>query len=272
MLFRSGELEHVRGNRQHMKPMGDVTVCQHVRNARTIFGHAVRDDLLPFNPFDRLKGTAKVADRDWRYVTRDETRAICAACPNLSWRAFFLLCRLAGLRRDEALMLPWSAIDWENHRLKVLAKKTGRERIVPIEPELFAVLLEAYEAAAEGEELVVSLAHVSRPSLRRRFHSICKAAGITPWEECFQVLRRNCETDWAMRGLPQDSVSKWIGHDIRVSSQFYLRVPEQLYREVAGLPQIAPQSQMQKTREVRKSLSDRMEPTGIEPVTPSLQS
>ncbi len=268
----AGQLERVRVNRQHMKPLSEATVCQHVRNARTIFGQAVRDDLLPMNPFDRLKGTAKIPDKDWRYVTLDEAAAISAACPNLGWRVFFLLCRLAGLRVGEALALPWSSIDWENHRLKVFAKKTGDARTLPIVPELYAVLLEAHHAATAGESMVVSVGQVSRFSLRRRFHGICKAAGIQPWIDCFQVLRRNCETDWAMRGWPQAAVSEWIGHDMRVSGDFYVQNLEQLFREVAGLPQKAPQSRLPGMGEVRKSLPDRMEPTGIEPVTLSLQS
>lgn len=51
------------------RTMAEASICIHVRNARTIFNHAVRDDLLIFNPFDRLKGTAPEPDKDWKYVT-----------------------------------------------------------------------------------------------------------------------------------------------------------------------------------------------------------
>lgn len=55
-----------------------------------------------------------------------------------------------------------------------------------------------------------------------------------------QVLRKNCETDWAQK-YPQYVVSAWIGHDITVSAEYYLQVPEQLYEEAAqeNLPQTA---------------------------------
>ena len=52
------------------------------------------------------------------------------------------------------------------------------------------------------------------------------------WRPPFQVLRRNCETDWAQQ-FPQYAVSAWMGHDIRVSASHYLQVPEQLYDQVA---------------------------------------
>ena len=52
-----------------------------------------------------------------------------------------------------------------------------------------------------------------------------KRAGIEPWDDCFQVLRRNCETDWSQQ-FPQHVVSIWMGHSILVSASNYLQVPE----------------------------------------------
>lgn len=46
------------------KKMREVFVCIHVRNATTTFNHAVREDLIMFNPFDRLKGNAAEPDKD----------------------------------------------------------------------------------------------------------------------------------------------------------------------------------------------------------------
>lgn len=66
------------------------------------------------------------------------------------------LCRLAGLRRSEATALPWSAVDWDKRRLTVFATKTrgtsatGGKRVMPIDPRLYTVLLEAFGAAEPG--------------------------------------------------------------------------------------------------------------------------
>src|SRR4030042_3530758 len=104
----------------------EATVCQHVRNAKVIFNHAVRDDFILFNPFDRLKGNAGQPDKNWKYVTREEFNRLLDACSSLSWRVLLVLCRLAGLRQGEALSLAWSAIDWETRRLETIAEKTNR--------------------------------------------------------------------------------------------------------------------------------------------------
>ncbi len=130
--------------------------------------------------------------------------------------------------------MTWEAIDWERRRITTDAAKTQKRRIVPIEAELNAILLSAFEAAVPGEKLVVPMDQVNRGNRRVRFHVILKRAGLTPWKDCFQVLRRNCETDWADT-YPQHVVSTWIGHDITVSAKHYLQVPEELYAKVAGI-------------------------------------
>lgn len=47
----SDELMHVSKRPRPLKP---ATVDLHIRNARAFFNHALRDDLILFNPFDRL--------------------------------------------------------------------------------------------------------------------------------------------------------------------------------------------------------------------------
>ena len=61
---------------------------------------------------------------------------------------------------------------------------------------------------------------------------IRRRAGLEKWKDAFQVLRRNRETDWAQE-YPQYVVSRWMGHNIRVSDRHYLQVPEELYEKVA---------------------------------------
>jgi integrase len=144
------------------------------------------------------------------------------------------LCRLAGLRQGEALNLLWSSIDWEKRRIEVIAEKTGRRRIVPIEHELYGLLLEAFSGASEGQKLVIPKNLLCLSNLWRDFGVICKRARLKRWAKWCQVLRKNCETDWAQK-YPQYAVSVWIGHTIEVSARHYLQVPEELYDKVAAI-------------------------------------
>ena len=195
-----------------------------------IFNQAVRDDLTPFNPFDRLKSKPPEPDKDWYYLNLTNFDKLVAACPTSGWKTLIALCRLAGLRRGEAITLCWTAVDWDRRLLTVLASKTGRKRVVPIEPKLYKMLITAFEEAPEGQQLVCD---VNTHCLWRNFTVIRKNAGLPAWDDAFQVMRRNCETDWAQR-FPQYAVSTWIGHDITVSARHYLQIPEDLYDKVVA--------------------------------------
>jgi len=223
-----------KGQLPQRKRPASATVCQHVRNAKVIFNHALKDDLILYNPFDRLNGNAPIPDKNWKYVSRDELRLLLAACPSMSWCMLLALCRLAGLRQGEALTLPWSFIDWGNRRVKVMPQKRGYPRIAPIDPELHNLLLDAFSLISKGQQQVIPPDSIVVSNLWRDFGVICRRAGLERWPDWCQVLRRNCETDWAQK-YPQYVVSTWIGHDIKVSSRYYLQVPEQLYDEAAGI-------------------------------------
>ncbi len=208
----------------------EASVCIHVRNVKTAFNYAVREDLTMFNPFDRLKGNAPEPDKDWKYVTLEELDKLLDTCSSVGWRMLIALCRLAGMRRGEALELTWSSIDWDKHRLTIIAEKTGRRRVTPLEPKLYQLLLAAFDQAEDGEERVCA---ISKHCLWRNFQAIRRRAGLEKWKDAFKVMRRNCETDWAQR-YPQYVVSAWIGHGIEVSARYYLQVPEELYDKVAA--------------------------------------
>ena len=81
---------------------------------------------------------------------------------------------------------------------------------MPIEPELFQLLLEAFEHADDGEQRICP---ISNHCLWRNFQVIRNRAGLPRWKDAFQVMRRNRETDWA-QNYPQYTVSNWMGQDI----------------------------------------------------------
>jgi len=43
----------------------------------------------------------------------EELDKLLDACHNVGWKMLIALCRIAGLRRGEALRLLWSDINWE---------------------------------------------------------------------------------------------------------------------------------------------------------------
>ncbi len=61
-----------------------------------------------------------------------------------------------------------------------------------------------------------------------------KKAGIEPWKDLFQTLRRSCDTEWKQT-YPAYAVDSWLGHSGRVSEKHYLMIPDELLDQVAGL-------------------------------------
>ena len=216
--------ELAKVNKRVFKSMSPRTVDQHIRNARTMFNRAVDDDLLMYNPFDRLSGGLPPVAKDWHYVGTDEFAKLIAACPNHGWKTFLGLCRLAGLRQSEALALQWGHVDWEKNRLNVWAQKTKRTRVVPIAPELLQILRHAFEHAPEGLPLIVH--DVVAPNVWRDFGVIRKHAGIPAYSKWCHTLRKNRESDWIAAGFPFHVVIEWMGHSDEVARHHYLRVNE----------------------------------------------
>ena len=219
--------------------LAEATIRLHCRNAKSIFTDAVERELLHRNPFAKLKSASVAAQHD-RYVSASEVAQVLDACPNVHWRTLVGLARFAGLRcSSETHGVTWHDVDWERQRLTVYAPKTDSTRIVPITAPLFAVLQDAFDLAAEGAETIVTL---SRNNLHRDFCLILKRAGIVPWPDLFQTLRRSAETELA-RSFPQHAVSKWLGHSMKVSERHYLSVTDELYETAAAFdPQSAAES------------------------------
>jgi hypothetical protein len=128
-------------------------------------------------------------------------------------------------------------VDWEKGRLHVRCVKTEHhigheERFVPITTKLLPILQDAFDAAEPGQERLIIMNHGGQS--HRALKRILQRAGVKPWEDAFQTLRRSCEKQWAME-FPQFAVSKWIGHSILVSGRHYANdVPEELFDRAAA--------------------------------------
>jgi integrase len=231
----TGDLQDKAGGRK--KILSEWTIRQQLANCSKIFSVALEDDIINFNPFDKLTGKMPPS-KGFHEVTDDEINSMLNTA-NPEWRIWLALCFYAGLRRGEALNIRWSDIDWERRRLTLIASDEWRpkdrdSRIVPIEPELFNLLLDAFDRADAGSDMVIQVKIDPRGS-HKAFERLCKRASVTPWKRPFQALRKTRATRWA-RVFPQHVVSYWLGHaKITTTDQFYLQVSEVEYDRASGL-------------------------------------
>jgi hypothetical protein len=95
-------------------------------------------------------------------------------------------------------------------------------------------LLEARRATRpEGEERLVTIK--SAGGRRRKIVAIVAAAGVEPWDDAWQTLRRSCEIQWMNEGHAAYVVCKWLGHTISVSARHYtIAIPDEVLARVTG--------------------------------------
>ncbi len=199
-----------------------------VKNAKLIFGAAVKGKLIVENPFAG-HSTAIIERPDrLQFVDQDTIRRVLAACPNAEWRAVVSLCRFGGLRcPSEVLTLRWNDIDFERGRMRVRSPKLegqqGEFRQMPLFPEV-RTALEELMIEPDGAEFVISNQRQGTNSnLRTTLEKIIAKAKVEPWKKPFQNLRASRETELAHL-YPVHVVTKWMGNSPKVAMAHYLQV------------------------------------------------
>lgn len=176
-------------------------------------------------------------DRE-HFVTRADAQLVLDACPDAEWRLIFALARFGGLRvPSELLALRWRDIDWGASRFRVTSPKKAHagkaSRTVPIFPELLPYLRDAFEAAEDGAEYVISKHR--NTNLRTRLGKIIRRAGLEPWPKLFMNLRASCETE-LVKEHPIHVVTDWLGNTPSVAAKHYLQTTEADYRRALEKP------------------------------------
>ncbi len=144
----AGRLANARKPGAQHYDLGEQSVRKHTRTLRAVWAWAQHHGMVTTNPF-RAFHSRPLPTEPGHHVTITELDALLKAAPSNGWRCMFALCRLAGLRRDEARTLPWSGrvrdhqgefrqvgIDWDTKRLHIVSTKNQRYRVLPMVPSL----------------------------------------------------------------------------------------------------------------------------------------
>jgi integrase len=137
---------------------------------------------------------------------------------------------------SELLRATWDDVQWTKRRMVIHSTKTegyeGREmRLIPLWPELEAVLKEAWAASPKGEDRIITRYTDSASNLRTLFTKIIKRAGLKPWPKLFQNLRASRENELIDQGTPAHVAADWIGHSVKVQKKSYLQVSDHHFAE-----------------------------------------
>jgi excisionase family DNA binding protein len=162
-----------------------------------------------------------------RILTSDEERRLFnSAAPHL--RAILACALSTGMRLSEILKLRWEDVDHKNKQIKVKAQssKSGKQRVIPVNADLFSVLrkqMELYSGASDYVFLYEDPATEKlRPvkTVRRAFTKACMRAKIENLR--FHDLRHTFGSRLIEKGADPVSVKDLLGHANLKTTEIYL--------------------------------------------------
>ena len=238
-----GDAEDFRIFLRTDEELAENTVRRRCGIAKQFLRSAVRKKIILENPFDGLPIVVRENRKRSYFVSHAEAEAVLDACPDARWRLVFALCRYGGLRcASEVARLTWADVNWSKMRFTVNASKTehhadGGIRVVPIFPELYPHLRDAFEQAKAGAVYCCPQydSAIANQMYRKAVMQALRQAGLTPWPKLFQNMRSTRETELAEK-YPIQVVCQWIGNSPQVASRHYLQVTEEHFAKAVQNP------------------------------------
>lgn len=218
------------------KGLSEQSVRHQISRIRTAVGAVVREGQLAMNPFDHIPAGVIKRDATWEYIEPERVLAVINHPDTPQPVALALaLARFGGLRANEIEKAKWEHYDPDRRTLLVPNPNKGgirttkkRKRIVPADPALRSAL----GAAERSPSMVRILGKTRVQAVRTAIADHASAAGVQPWPDPLQNLRRACITDWCGILLPA-AVAKIAGNSARVIMDHYYTVNADTMRKIA---------------------------------------
>lgn len=255
-LFMSEQVTRQRGEVK----LSDWSRLQIVNHCRTIFGAAVRWDMIPTNPFKAIS-KPKPRPEKWHHLKADEYHRLLEAAPDERWKAFYALAYTSGAREGELFSLTWGQVDFEQGILRIENRKGTPDmppfrikdtepRSVPIPEGTLDILTEWQAKAPEGvpyilltqdryERVLVRWRKLGMVDDRwenrymvnnvlRGMRVHARRAGITfDGEFTIHCFRKSFGQNYADKGIPIKTLQFLMGHaDEKTTLTFYTQVPK----------------------------------------------
>lgn len=227
--------------KHHDRKYARAKVSREIGMARQFLKKAVEWNLIDRNPFDGVKAGGQTNPDRKVFVKAETIERVMAATDSHDWRCIIALSRYGGLRcPSEVLRATWGDVYWSEGKMLVRSPKTehhpGKDRrIIPLFPELRAVLEDAYAHAEDRDgRIVVGYTNPHDTNLRTGLMRILKRAGIEPWPKLFNALRASRATELAAQ-FPPVACSAWLGHSPTTAITHYQVVTDDDFaRATAG--------------------------------------
>lgn len=178
----------------------------------------------------RSRASGNVARRQSlpEYLEPRQIDSLIQVAPHAQARLIMLIQWRAGLRISEVLALGLDdlEIDGDNPTLRVRQGKGGKDRLVPVHPELAVALRNRldYGGIKRGPIFDASRSTAWRWLKKALF----RAVELNQLPQGRQVgthtLRHSAARHWLASGVPINHVSRWLGHASITTTLIYLEI------------------------------------------------
>lgn len=192
------------------RPLKPATLNRYLALLKHMFAYAVREQWLDRNPVSLVTFDKENNARD-RVLSSDEyDRLQDVSAPHL--RPINATAYYTGMRRGEILRLTWDRVDLASGLIKLRAEdtKTNEARLVPMLPDLTAMLRRLYTMRALHEPHVFLLDGKPVASIKTAFLAACRRAGIEGFR--FHDFRHTAVTNLRRAGVDPLTIMKITGH------------------------------------------------------------
>jgi len=238
---------------EKLKTVSASSVIHYHANIHRALKHAVKLDLIPTNPADKVDRPKK--DRFiGSFYDAEEVNKLFEVSKGTKLEFPILFGAFYGLRRSEALGLNWDAIDFENDSITIrhtvtscdldgkrvlvasdTTKTKSSMRTLPLVPFMRERLLALKEEQQENRRLcgrsyikeyleyvcVNEIGDLIKPHyVTESFPKLLKAKGMRQIR--YHDLRHSCASLLLANGVPMKQIQEWLGHsDFSTTANIY---------------------------------------------------
>lgn len=234
------------------------TVIKQHANIRKALQHALKMNLIVYNPADRVT-LPKKAEYHASFYTPEQINVLLSACRNESVYPAILLTSFYGFRRSEVLGLKWSHVDFENDTLTVQdtvvqyktvldkqsTKTKSSHRTLPLVSPIKEFLMQLREQQLQNRHLLGTgyicndyickreNGETFKPDyLTGRFVKIIKKNNLPKIR--FHDLRHSAASTLLAIGFSLKDIQEWLGHgNLATTANIYAHLQFQAKQNMA---------------------------------------
>jgi integrase len=206
------------------RKVSDETVLHELATLRAALQHGVLQDRIVTAPF--VPPPPSTPERQVRWLTKDEGRALVAACRDYNLKLFVVLTLMTAAPPLAVVDLRWGQLDLD--RRVITFESSADRRSLPfarINDELFGYLQAAqtllrHRAPAEQfDDRVLKFRGKTLASVRLRFKHACHKAGLP--DASLAILRHTSAVWMAEAGIPLEDIALVLGEEQRTVERRY---------------------------------------------------